>query len=322
MDQPLVSILIPCYNAEKYVGEAIESALAQTYPNVEVIVVDDGSTDGSLGVIKSFSSRIRWETGPNRGGCAARNRAFELSHGDFVQFLDGDDYLLPDKVAIQLPFLTGNQADLVFCAGRTLLLSGKIQEPGHYPSPQGIDPLLYVLKYVITTNGSLHRRTCLEQVGGFRVGLPRAQEWDLHVRLAGAGARLAVIDRPMFVKRQHDGPQVSKTTTSPAYLPTLLFDNIEAFESAGWMDNTERRSSVASIVYRHSAYAYRNGHSETARRGFQLARRLSSRYPVPERWWVRSLVQSVGPWNTERLLQMGRSMKRMLPISGSAEAQT
>ena len=95
--QPLVSILIPCYNAERWVGQAIESALAQTWPNKEVIVVDDGSTDGSLEVIKSFGDRIKWETGPNRGGNVARNRLLELSHGEWIQYLDADDYLLPAK---------------------------------------------------------------------------------------------------------------------------------------------------------------------------------------------------------------------------------
>ncbi len=77
--QSLVSILIPCYNAERWIGQAIESALGQTWPNKEVIVVDDGSTDGSLEVIKSFGDRIKWETGPNRGGNVARNRLLELS---------------------------------------------------------------------------------------------------------------------------------------------------------------------------------------------------------------------------------------------------
>jgi glycosyltransferase involved in cell wall biosynthesis len=67
MNNPLVSIIIPCYNAEEYVSEAIESALRQTYSNKEVIVIDDGSTDGSLDVIRSFGSRVRWETGPNSG---------------------------------------------------------------------------------------------------------------------------------------------------------------------------------------------------------------------------------------------------------------
>ena len=86
-----VSILIPCYNAEKWIAQCIESALNQTYANKEVIVVDDGSTDGSLDIIKNFGDKIRWETSPNRGGNAARNRLLELSSGEWLQSLDADD---------------------------------------------------------------------------------------------------------------------------------------------------------------------------------------------------------------------------------------
>jgi hypothetical protein len=101
-DLPLVSIIIPCYNAAEYVAEAIQSALDQTYPNCEVIVIDDGSTDGSLEVIKSFGGTIRWETGPNQGGCAARNRGLELARGEWIQFLDSDDRITTGKVASQV----------------------------------------------------------------------------------------------------------------------------------------------------------------------------------------------------------------------------
>ena len=76
-----VSILIPCYNAERWIAQAIESALAQTWSEKEIIVVDDGSTDRSLEVIRQFDGRIRWETGPNRGGNVARNRLLELARG-------------------------------------------------------------------------------------------------------------------------------------------------------------------------------------------------------------------------------------------------
>src|ERR1700730_16393596 len=98
----LVSILIPCYNAERWVAQAIRSALAQTWPDKEVVVVDDGSTDGSLEVIQSFGDVIRYETRPNRGGNVARNRLLELAPGEWIQYLDADDYLLPDKIERQL----------------------------------------------------------------------------------------------------------------------------------------------------------------------------------------------------------------------------
>jgi glycosyltransferase involved in cell wall biosynthesis len=93
----LVSILIPCFNAERWIGHAIDSALEQTYSPTEVIVVDDGSTDSSLGIIEGFGRRIRWETGPNRGANAARNRLLSLASGPWLQYLDADDYLLATK---------------------------------------------------------------------------------------------------------------------------------------------------------------------------------------------------------------------------------
>src|SRR6516225_552816 len=112
---PLVSILIPCFNAQHLVAQAIESALAQTWPHKEVIVVDDGSTDASLEVIRKFSGRIRWESGSNRGSNAARNRLLALARGDWLQYLDADDYILPEKVARQIEFARERpNVDVVF----------------------------------------------------------------------------------------------------------------------------------------------------------------------------------------------------------------
>jgi|GEM_PF-778680 len=99
---PLVSIIIPCYNAERYVAEAIQSALDQTYSNCEVIVIDDGSTDGGLEVIKGFGDKIRWDSGPNRGGCAARNRGLAIAQGEWIQFLDADDLISAEKIEAQV----------------------------------------------------------------------------------------------------------------------------------------------------------------------------------------------------------------------------
>ena len=110
----LVSFIIPCYNAQKWLSEAIDSCLNQTYPNVEIIVIDDGSTDGSLDIIKSYGNKIIWETGENRGGNHARNRGIALSTGEYIQFLDADDYILPEKIARQVAFLEQNGADVVY----------------------------------------------------------------------------------------------------------------------------------------------------------------------------------------------------------------
>ncbi|MDF1824405.1 MAG: glycosyltransferase [Verrucomicrobiales bacterium] len=116
---PLVSIIIPCYNAESYVAQAIQSALSQTHAACEVIVIDDGSTDGSLELIESFGCRIRWDSGPNRGGCAARNRGLAMANGDWIQFLDADDWLGVGKIEAQIRALAENDLGTVAnCAWR------------------------------------------------------------------------------------------------------------------------------------------------------------------------------------------------------------
>lgn len=98
MADPLVSIIIPCYNSERWVSQAIESCLRQTYQPLEVIVVDDGSTDGSLQVIQKYAEHVIILTGPNQKLSAARNKGFAVSTGDYCLFLDADDYLAPDTV--------------------------------------------------------------------------------------------------------------------------------------------------------------------------------------------------------------------------------
>jgi GT2 family glycosyltransferase len=116
---PLVSILIPAFNAQSSITDTIRSALAQTWPRTEIIVVDDGSTDGTLAVAQTFSSdRVRVVTQPNRGAAAARNRALSLAHGDYLQWLDADDLLSPDKIAKQMT--AAEQG----ATGRTLFSSG------------------------------------------------------------------------------------------------------------------------------------------------------------------------------------------------------
>lgn len=115
--KPLVSILIPAYNAESFIGDTLRSALAQTWLNTEIIVVDDGSQDGTLTVARSFaSSRLRVISQPNQGAAAARNHALSICQGEFIQWLDADDLLAPDKVERQMDVFEAG-------AGRRTLLS-------------------------------------------------------------------------------------------------------------------------------------------------------------------------------------------------------
>ncbi len=113
----LVSIVIPCHNAAAWLAETLESALAQTWPEKEVILIDDGSADGSLEIARSFESRgVRVLTQANRGASAARNAGLREARGDFIQFLDADDLLAPDKVERQIDAAANMVAASLFSA--------------------------------------------------------------------------------------------------------------------------------------------------------------------------------------------------------------
>jgi len=116
MDSPLVSIIIPVYNSEKYLAETIASAIRQTWENKEIIVIDDGSTDNSLLIAESFANEyIKVFSQPNKGASAARNKGLLEAKGDYIQFLDGDDLLMHNKIELQLNQLSGKPYTLVAC---------------------------------------------------------------------------------------------------------------------------------------------------------------------------------------------------------------
>jgi len=183
-----VSIIIPCYNSEPWIGDAIRSALAQTHVGAEIIVVDDGYTDRSLEVIRSFGDQIRYHAGNNRGACAARNNGVAMARGEFIQFLDSDDLLHPDKIKRSLDVLNGRKNTPVFSWHEVTSL-----DPDESPTVQWnrrddcSDALLFMLRCDLPTPAPLHRKQILESVGGFDESLPCAQDRDFHLRLALAG---------------------------------------------------------------------------------------------------------------------------------------
>ncbi|MBI4470321.1 MAG: glycosyltransferase [Acidobacteria bacterium] len=221
--RPLVSILIPCYNAQRWIGGATESVLAQTWTDREIIVVDDGSSDRSLDVIRSFEGRIRWETGPNHGGNAARNRLLELAQGRWVQYLDADDYLLPEKVAAQVAFLNScPQADVIYGpvtlehwsetdSGRELL---KIPEPH--------DPWVLLARWYLPQTGAvLWRKQAVRDVGGWKTGQNCCQEHELYLRMLMAGKRFTYCPNNGAVYRQWGEHTVCKRNKPEVYRQRL-----------------------------------------------------------------------------------------------------
>jgi glycosyltransferase involved in cell wall biosynthesis len=189
----LVSILIPCFNTERWIEQAIKSALAQTWREKEVIVVDDGSTDMSLKLIKNFGDRIRWVSGPNRGSNVARNRLLELARGEWLQYLDADDYLLPEKIALQMEFSAENPAaDVAFGPSTIEHCSQTETRRELLPIPEPHDPWILLARwYLPQTGATLWRKQAIVDVGAWKTDQPCCQEHELYLRLLIAGKHFA-----------------------------------------------------------------------------------------------------------------------------------
>lgn len=232
--QPLVSILIPCYNSEQWIGHAIESALDQTWPNKQVIVLDDGSTDNSLDVIRRYESRLRWESGPNRGGGYARNRLLELAGGEWIQYLDADDYLLPEKVAQQVAFVVQHpEIDVVIGPTTMEFRSGEDARRELIAIPEPHDYWTMLASWKLPQTGApLWRRSAILDVGGWKRDQPCCQEHELYLRLLTGGKRFAYHAAGGSIYRQWSDQTVCRRDIPEVHRRRLEIErNLEEFLS-------------------------------------------------------------------------------------------
>lgn len=229
---PKVSILIPCYNADRWIAQAIQSALDQTYPDKEVIVVDDGSSDRSLEQIKGFGDQIRWETQPNQGGNATRNRLLELSSGEWIQYLDADDYLQPDKIARQIQHLLAlPTVVLIYSPSIFEYWESHSVRQEILPIPAPYDPWILLARWYLPQTGSpLWRKQAILDVGGWKPEQPCCQEHELYTRLLMAGKQFSYFAEAGSVYRQWSEATVCKRNKPAVFRQRLDIETtIEQF---------------------------------------------------------------------------------------------
>ena len=304
----LVSVIIPCYNAERWIDEAIQSALNQTYSPVEVIVVDDGSSDGSWKKIQEFGSRVIAETGPNRGGSAARNRGFVLSRGDYIQFLDADDYLLPKKIPRQVAFLEASGADVVYGDWRHehFLPDGSSQLEEIAVSGAQADVLSALLSgWWIAPAALLFRRHVLEKTGGWDESLAAAQDRDLFISIAMTDAKIAYQPGCYSIYRRYGHDTVS-TGSRMRWLDNhcRVLDKAAAALNAAERMKSEYRRALASSYF-HLARNYfdrdRKKYRETMEKVLMLEPEFQPResaiYGLAKRMFGFSAAESLASWN-------------------------
>lgn len=202
---PEVSVVIPAYNAAAYVGQAIESVLAQTFGDLEILVIDDGSTDGTERVVRA-NPGVRYHRQDNRGVAVARNHGIAEARGRYAAFLDADDLWLPHKLERQLGALRASPSCRV-CYSPFFAVDPHLREIGLVHGPRvgsALEDLLRFGNVVGTPSTVIGERTLLEDAGGFDPDLSFCADWDLWIRLA-ARTEFACVDEPLVRYRRHPG---------------------------------------------------------------------------------------------------------------------
>lgn len=307
-----VSILIPCYNAERWIGAAIRSALEQAYPHKEVIVVDDGSTDGSLDVIRAFGSSIRWETGPNRGGNAARNRLLELSSGAWLQYLDADDYLRPDKITRQLADGGFESADVLYSPVIEEFWMDDVclrQQTVAIPAPR--DPWALLARWLLPQTGAcLWRKSTVQAVGGWAPDQRCCQEHELYFRLLCHGAVFHYADTPDAVYRIWSQQTVCRRNPLETHLRRLdVIRRLETFLRARGELSDPRRAAIAHSRWEAARVLYELDPAAAIAIAREADRQCPGfRLPVADSfpWAYRTMHRVVGFAASERVAQLAR----------------
>jgi glycosyltransferase involved in cell wall biosynthesis len=220
MTQDKVSVIIPAFNRARYIRQTIESVLNQTYTNIELIVVDDGSTDDTRDQMDIYSARIILLEHPgqqNRGQSASINLGMEYASGAYIGILDSDDYWEPDKIELQVQYLIKNpDIGLVYCNGTAVSSSGKylydIYPPSHEEENKP-EKILLNCNIHLPTN-SLMRMAVLKKAGRFDESLRAAQDHDMLIRVSEI-CRFGYINKSLYHYRRHE-ESISKSSKGAA----------------------------------------------------------------------------------------------------------
>jgi glycosyltransferase involved in cell wall biosynthesis len=267
-----VSAVIPVHNGAAYVAEAIRSALSQTRPPIECLVIDDGSTDATPDVVRQFGDEVRYVRLDRVGVSAARNRGSELAKGGLVAFLDHDDVWMASKLEQQVETLNAQSATLGLCAMQVVDEHGTVRRTLHLRAREDLLSGMLMFDGTETVScGStgLVRRAELLRMGGFDSLLSVSADWDLLFRMLLAG-RVAYVDAPLVRYRVH-GTNMSRNIVAMEHDMTYAF--AKAFSDPRLPEPLrERKRQAFGRLYRMLGGSYmQNGQRGDAVRAFMLA---------------------------------------------------
>lgn len=320
---PLVSIVIPTYNRRLFVADAIESCLAQTYGNCEIIVVDDGSSDGSGGYLQArFGDGIRYIYQKNQGPGIARNRGIDAARGEFIHFLDADDQLHERKIEIGLEaFRLHPEVSVVHTHYQQVASDGSTPvETGPFEgySDDVYCELLRQTGCRILPSSSMFRSAALRAVGGFAddVKFRSAEDWDLFLRLARR-FRFHGIDSPLVYRRMHSG-MISDDKLAGAYGRLKTIQNARQQGWEGCMSRAEFDQLEAARHHVYAIYLWQAGEKDGARRHFLRAAQIFPPLARQRRLYA-FYTRILPPASLDWTLALLRVMRRLLGKSASAD---
>ncbi len=277
--KPLVSIIIPTFNRKHFITDAIDSCLSQTYDNREVIVVDDGSTDGTADFIReNYGDSIRLLVQVNQGPGIARNRGIAEARGEFIHFLDADDQLHKQKIEIGIDeFQRHPDVSVIYTHYQFVARDGKTHidtPPFEHFSDDIFCELLRQTGCHILTSSSMYRTAALREIGGFADDpeFRSAEDWDLFLRLA-AKFQFRAIDQRLVYRRMH----AEMMSDDRLYGALGRLKTVRNARHYGWQRCMEAEEFDQKEAARHHVYAlylWAEGDRQAARKHFLRAAAL------------------------------------------------
>lgn len=301
---PLISIIIPCFNCSTFIIEAISSVIDQNYTSIEIIIIDDGSVDGSAEIADQYGSPVKVIRQKNQGPAAARNRGIRESKGEFIAFLDGDDVWLPNKLADQVRFLQENQdVDIIYGDFKRWPANnnGKYPPPGQFISnneDSSFDPDLsgwiyhkLLLDSSICIITALIRRTLYDKLGGFDEGLRTGEDYDFWLR-ASRITQAHKLRRAVALYRTNPSSttHIPRPMNNEHYVLDRIIKKYGLLGPNGaTVTDEEMKQRLYRLTFAHGYMHFWNGSACIARKNFKEARQ----YTVPS---VKLLAYNILAW--------------------------
>lgn len=268
MNAPLVSVVVPAYNHGRYLPECIDSVLGQTYPQIELIVLDDGSTDNTRDVLKSYAGRIHWETQPNCGQSATLNRGWSMSTGDLLTYLSADDVLYPDAISRAVAALQA-QPDIVVVYPDFDLIDAHSHPLRRITAPEFDARDLYLRLVCQPGPGALFRRSAWQKAGPWKAEFRQNPDLDFWMRMALHGNFRRIPDALAAFRVHRDSQTYRQADPMRAEEPTRIVRQfLELTDLPVWLLQDAPRMRAAG----HIACAQLHLHAGRWREAMQHAR--------------------------------------------------